>query len=261
MGINERNNDLSDPHPREILLDGSDYDYFQVITDEQTSGYGRNQSLWLNQKGNLFTSIAFRSEELTPFYQHFVAISLIRILKNASKQCKNGLEFRIKWPNDIHMVLDGWESKIGGILCESHQLADFENSGLIVVIMGIGLNTRNGFDAEGIQKLPDDVFGAFGHDNEIFVSEMLGEFDDLRTQELDFVELKKEYDSHLSYLGDPVILSKSKNFDADSEAIEGVLRGLNRYGGVDIESHSEEKSITQIREMFTLRRKIDVEGL
>lgn len=102
-----------------------------IYADEQTSGKGRNNRIWISsEKSNLYFTILLKPdlEKLTilPNITQYMAIVLCRVFE------KYGTAAHIKWPNDI--LVDG--KKIAGILCETV----FRGSDLEGIALGVGVN-------------------------------------------------------------------------------------------------------------------------
>ena len=111
--------------------------HFTVVTaDCQTSGRGRGGKRWDSPGGmGLWISFLVRSESdvaptLVPI---LVGLAASRALERLCPSLRPG----IKWPNDIEV--EG--RKLGGILCEG--------AGTGVVVVGVGLNLRQGIEDFG----------------------------------------------------------------------------------------------------------------
>lgn len=111
--------------------------HFTVVTaDSQTAGKGRGDKRWESPVGmGLWISFLVRgeSEVSAPLVPILVGLAASRALE---RLCPS-LRPRIKWPNDIEV--EG--RKLGGILCEG--------AGTGVVVVGVGLNLRQGIEDFG----------------------------------------------------------------------------------------------------------------
>ena len=97
-----------------------------VITEQQTSGKGRQSRTWSSEAGkNLLFSIAV---ELSIPIAEIPRIPLLW-----SAQIAEALDLYVKWPNDI---VDENDKKIGGILSSVHSYSAHSTK----VVVGIGLN-------------------------------------------------------------------------------------------------------------------------
>ncbi|MDR1812253.1 MAG: biotin--[acetyl-CoA-carboxylase] ligase [Candidatus Fibromonas sp.] len=100
-----------------------------VVTAEyQSGGHGRHGRAWIAPKGkNLCFNILLPTENLKPeFYAPTTQIAAITL---ANMLQKNGIDAKIKWPNDILVN----KCKICGIISEFHAP---------VISLGIGLNVN-----------------------------------------------------------------------------------------------------------------------
>lgn len=104
-----------------------------VAAVEQTAGRGRGTHTWVSKPGeNLTFSIilklpaAFLAAGEAVRIMHLCSVSLCKFLE------KEGVEPRIKWPNDIWVE----DSKIAGILIENI----FSEGYLVSSVIGVGLN-------------------------------------------------------------------------------------------------------------------------
>ena len=111
--------------------------HFTVVTaDSQTSGKGRGGKRWESPGGmGLWISFLVRGESEVP--PTLVPILVGLAASRALERLCPSLRPRIKWPNDIEV--EG--RKLGGILCEG--------AGTGVVVVGVGLNLRQGIEDFG----------------------------------------------------------------------------------------------------------------
>ncbi len=112
-----------------------------LIADYQTKGKGRLQRPWVGSSGeSIAMSILIRPDippYMAPSITQVVALSVCKALRNVS-----GLDFKIKWPNDI--IING--KKVCGILTEM----DGEIDCLNYIIVGIGINVNQ-------ESMPSDI--------------------------------------------------------------------------------------------------------
>jgi BirA family biotin operon repressor/biotin-[acetyl-CoA-carboxylase] ligase len=100
-----------------------------VLADAQTAGRGRQGRRWVSPPGNLYLSVLLRP---SPASARWSVLPLAAGLAVADALAEEGLDPRLKWPNDV--VVGG--RKIGGILAEATSSTD----GLESVVLGIGVN-------------------------------------------------------------------------------------------------------------------------
>lgn len=104
-----------------------------VSTEYQSHGKGHQGNTWSSDKGmNLLFSVLLKPEFLRA--ENAFQISRIISLSIADMIDKQGIETRIKWPNDI-LIRD---SKVCGILIENA----ISGSNIIHSVIGIGLNVN-----------------------------------------------------------------------------------------------------------------------
>jgi len=100
-----------------------------VLADAQTAGRGRQGRRWSSPPGNLYLSVLLRP---APPGARWSVLPLAAGLAVAEALAAEGLEARLKWPNDVMVG----ERKVGGILAEATSGAD----GLESVVLGVGIN-------------------------------------------------------------------------------------------------------------------------
>jgi len=115
-----------------------------VLADAQSAGRGRQGRRWSSPPGNLYMSVLLRP---APPDARWSVIPLVAGLAVGEALAAEGLDVRLKWPNDV--MAEG--RKVGGILAEATSGAD----GLESVVLGIGVNV-----AVRPPDLPPDVAAA-----------------------------------------------------------------------------------------------------
>ncbi len=103
-----------------------------VFAEEQTKGKGRMSRLWVSEKGGIYVSIILKPKMLpseTPKITLVAAVAVANALRRST-----GLDFLIKWPNDIY--ING--KKACGILTEMKAEQDTTQ----FLIIGIGVNVN-----------------------------------------------------------------------------------------------------------------------
>lgn len=104
-----------------------------VVSEQQTAGRGRRGRSWESPVGSsIYMSILLKPDFLptqAPMLTIVMAYSVAVALRR-----KTGLDFQIKWPNDI--VLNG--KKVVGILTEMSTEIDYINH----VVIGVGINVN-----------------------------------------------------------------------------------------------------------------------
>jgi BirA family biotin operon repressor/biotin-[acetyl-CoA-carboxylase] ligase len=101
-----------------------------VLAEAQTAGRGRHGSHWFSPEGaNLYASVLFRPS-IAP--RELALFAPIASLALAEAVWMEGVQARIKWPNDVVVG----QRKLGGVLVEATTAGDQVTS----VILGIGVN-------------------------------------------------------------------------------------------------------------------------
>lgn len=104
-----------------------------VVAEQQTAGRGRRGRGWESPAGSsIYMSLLLRPDFLpnkAPMLTIVMAYSVATALRE-----QTGLDFRIKWPNDI--VLNG--KKVVGILTEMSTEIEYINH----VVIGVGINVN-----------------------------------------------------------------------------------------------------------------------
>lgn len=103
-----------------------------IVALEQTAGYGRRGSAWVQQAGDFAGTIVFR--ESAPL-ETLGQVSFVAGLAVAEtlEALAPGADIRLKWPNDV--LADG--GKMAGLLIE---LLETSAAGGAVLALGIGVN-------------------------------------------------------------------------------------------------------------------------
>ncbi len=105
-----------------------------VTSDSQTGGRGRRGREWFSPPGcNLYMSVILRPSVSPVEASQIPVISVIAAVR-ALEHLNTGLDFQIKWPNDI--LCRG--KKVCGILCEMKSDTDQIQH----VVVGIGINVN-----------------------------------------------------------------------------------------------------------------------
>ena len=99
-----------------------------IVAEEQTSGKGRMDRMWISPKGCVTLSVILYPDiKHLPSLVMVASVAIIHAIKKVT-----GLKAKIKWPNDI--LING--KKVGGILIEG----TIQNISVSYAVIGIGLN-------------------------------------------------------------------------------------------------------------------------
>lgn len=129
---------------------------FVVTTDFQTHGRGRNGKVWIGeQEANVYCSVGIRhsappEESRLIMFQIIGCLAAKAALHEACRHAGYEVEFVLKYPNDVYMVLPNitprQRRKISGVLVEH----EFVGVTCVSSVIGIGINVRQ-------QHFPDDL--------------------------------------------------------------------------------------------------------
>jgi len=164
-----------------------------VVAEQQTSGRGRFQRVWISPPGvNLYFSVVlYPKTEMIHFIHMVTTLAIIRGIKSVT-----GLSAAIKWPNDVKIK----NKKISGVLVES----TFSGQELSFLVVGVGINVN--FDPN---EYPEIVLPASSLMQEVgqevnrleLFTTILYEFEQLYLNIEDGQNLQKEWRDSLETLG------------------------------------------------------------
>ncbi len=191
-----------------------------IVGEYLLYGRGRHGKKWVGNLGGLWLTFRMPTTSLTANY---APIAVPVILSNILHR-NNGIDARIKWPNDI--VYN--DKKLAGILIEAEALRE-----RIVLNIGIGINVNNEPPLPNTISLKK-ILGRLVPRN-ILLSLLTGWI--TRLEEL--VEkpsiIKKSYRDRLETLGKKIV---AKTHDG---VIEGVAVDVDEYGSLIVENGSGKK--------------------
>ncbi|KAH0583185.1 Biotin--protein ligase [Termitomyces sp. J132] len=117
---------------------------FVSLASYQLAGRGRGSNIWLSPSGCLQFSVLLRLSTATfpmsklVFIQYLFALAVVEACRDESVLGKVGNSVRLKWPNDIYVLVDDERKKIGGILVNTSF-----SGGKVDIVIGCGLNVSN----------------------------------------------------------------------------------------------------------------------
>ena len=203
---------------------------------EQTAGRGQLGNKWLSKPGENLTfsiTLKFSGNDTLDVHDQCV-ISEIASLSVVDFLAANGIEAKIKWPNDIYVG----NKKICGILIEN----GLTGSHISHSIIGIGLNiNQRNFNV----SLPNPTSMTLLTDERYDISESLNEFMSIFQEYVrrylnvngGFTRLRKLYLGQLWKLDEPMLF----NYGEDKKNVfTGIIRGLTYIGNLIIETEKGE---------------------
>lgn len=193
-----------------------------ITAEEQTAGRGRFQRSWISPKGvNIYATFYFRLPINT---LHLISLSQVMTYSFASVLLKEGLQPKIKWPNDVQ--LNG--KKVSGILCETAFQEHF-----VELFLGIGVNVNMEIkEASKIDKPATSLKIETGRswDKEALLKKIQKEFlVDLKNfKKGGFTPFHSQFENLLAYKGETV-----RCFDGKKEWT-GVCHSLTNDGQLNL---------------------------
>jgi BirA family biotin operon repressor/biotin-[acetyl-CoA-carboxylase] ligase len=198
-----------------------------VFAETQTSGKGRKGRKWVSVKGKgLYFSINLKPKINI---NQLLKFSLIFPLSIHKTIADIDLKAKIKWPNDIYIN----NKKVCGILIET----DIEANDIKRVIAGIGININN--FPEELSEIKDIATSLYIEKGEIIDRKkfFINLLENIEDYYLKFLEEKinpvSEVEKNMLWINEKIILIDEKN------KIEGILKGLNEYGGIRISKNGK----------------------
>jgi len=186
-----------------------------VITDNQTSGRGRQANKWMSISGKSLTFSIILYPNVLP--NQINLYSLIAGLAITDCLIEYNIHAKLKWPNDILIN----SKKVGGILCKS------KISGGVIksIVIGIGLNVN-----EKITELPEELhnqatslFIDSGKELQLeaLLANIINKLEN-RIQNID--KTLTDWKKHCSHLNQEV------TFHTGNKIVNGIFKGLSLAG-------------------------------
>ncbi len=197
------------------------------ITENQTSGRGRQSNTWTSVPGKSLTFSIIIYPNVVP--NQINLYSLVAGLAITNCLIDFNIQAQLKWPNDI--LING--KKVGGILCES------KISGGVIksMVIGIGLNVN-----EDITDIPVEqrnkatsltIESGKQYQLEIVLASILNY--------LEHRINNKDTDSQLTNWEESCAhLNQRVTFHSGNESVTGVFKGLTSSGQAIIAINNEE---------------------
>ncbi len=197
-----------------------------VLAETQTAGKGRKGRKWVSEKGKgLYFSIVLK--EGIPI-DRFLIFSLLfpSVVKAVLEEYVRKTIY-IKWPNDLYIE----DKKFAGFLIES----EIEGNEIHKVVVGIGINVNN----ENFKNLDRPATSLFLEEGKRInrkklLADILFKIEHC-LENINPEEIIKNVEKNLLWKGKKVYLPEIR--------LEGVLEGLNPYGGLRIRTREGIKDI------------------
>lgn len=193
-----------------------------VMAESQSAGKGRLGRKFYSQSGQgVFMSIILKPDiDLLRVSQLTIVAAMA--VRNALKKC-TGEAYAIKWPNDI--VCNG--KKLCGILTEMIT----EQGAIKCVVVGIGINVRNGQFDDELKELATSLKLCTGRDYDIedVAKAVLESFFAHYQEYMDSKDLKymkSEYNEALVHNGRKIVVN------GNNYVQEGICAGMDETGAL-----------------------------
>ena len=210
-------------YARELIANDEPVHGTVILADQQTAGRGQSDRQWVSQAGkNLLTTIILHQQKpdaLLPFYLNkLIALSIAQTVSSLTSA-----EARIKWPNDILLESE----KVCGILIENILQRQSQYS-----MIGIGLNVNQLIFPKEL-KHATSMQLVTGLEYEILpLAEQLYfniEKNYTLLERTAYKQIDEMYHQYLFKLNQPQL------FVIDNTQVEGVIRGVNNHGQLQVE--------------------------
>lgn len=126
------------------------YNYVFVSAMHQTAGRGRNGKAWFGDFGvNAYCSLGVRhtSEKSVSDLAAYMAKGALAAIYTL-RECSPDKKFRLKYPNDVQVMMENGWAKIAGILVEH----EFLGSTCTSSVIGVGINNGQRFFPDTINR-------------------------------------------------------------------------------------------------------------
>ena len=217
------NDELSLLSKQENLPEGT-----VVYTDHQVAGKGQRGNSWKDEPAkNILASLLLKPKRLLIRQQHYLnLITGLAVVELLSKYL-DAAKLKLKWPNDVY--IEG--NKVAGILIEN----TIKGQTIDSAIVGVGVNLNQLQDlpekATSVKKelgaTPDSL------DRLDFMEDLLSIFEKwyLKLGAGEFTLIDQAYDDVLYWKNEVHM------FQADGKRFDGVIRGINEIGRLQIETN------------------------
>ena len=198
-----------------------------VCSEQQTQGRGQHQREWVSPIGNIYLSTLLKTK--TPLDGRLALEIALNILQISSLKTLPNLQ--IKWPNDLYSTQGKW----GGILVEP--LSAHE------AIVGVGINLLPVPSEQISQQATSVVQLGVQYPNRIqMISDVyLAILQAGQWFDHGCYNLAARFNNVAAFMGQTV------EFEQTKETIQGVFKGIDRDGAIQIENEQGLKRYYQGR--------------
>ncbi|CAK7013874.1 MAG: Bifunctional ligase/repressor BirA [Desulfovibrio sp.] len=206
-----------------------------LVALAQTAGRGQLRRVWHSPPGNLYVS--FFLPENAALLGDMAALAVGWTV--CAALARNGIETRLKWPNDILLLYEngtgknGREGKFGGLLLE-------ERAGTLMAGLGLNLKTA---PCDTVLRaghaVPAVALPCFDEQPHTFWAKLLPDIKDIYETEItecDAEGIRRQVESRLAWVGETVY--------AEDMGLSGRILGLRSDGALRLECRGKAVFVT-----------------
>lgn len=232
--------DSTNEYLKELSKQNSLENYTVVTAENQTKGKGQMGAIWDSEKGKNFIMSILIKEFLLSSNDVFQLSMLVSVSVIQALETLEIPNLKIKWPNDI--LSDS--KKIGGILIEN----SFKNDGVIVSVVGIGLNVNQiNFDllpkASSMKVITNQDFDR----NSILELIVKTLKDNIEFHSQFSNQIEKKYIKSLFKFEIPMPFQ-----DLSNHQFMGIIKGVSKSGKIQIQVEDNSINEFEIKEIQML---------
>ncbi len=199
-----------------------------VITDHQTAGRGQRDNTWEAAPGQNLTFSIVLYPALPVTLQYHLSIMASLAVTDALHACQYD-RIQIKWPNDIFYL----DNKVCGILIQNN----LKNNKIQSVVVGIGINV-NQMHFSNPKATSLSLIQGKTVEREEILSKVLyfleKRYRQLENRAVEYLEQ--------DYLKNMYWINESHQFADPSGVFDGIIRGINAYGQLLVETGGDLRS-------------------
>ncbi len=222
-----------------LVHDGKISHGLVILADQQTNGRGQRNTIWQSIKSKNLLFSYFTTYKELQISEQFLITQYVSSAIHSFLKFK-GVETSIKWPNDI---LFG-NQKICGVLIENQIQGQLIKGSII----GIGLNI-NQEEFEDTSATSLKLITGKDYIISIILNELLNHLNFFFNQLIQSKKVEiKEY-----YLKNLWLYEKTGNFRSGNENFQGIIKGTDEFGRLQIEINQKIK-LFNLKEIIFLDR-------
>lgn len=226
---------------KDLCKQETQYDPVLVVAEEQTNGRGQQGNAWLSKRGQSLTFSIFRRFEALELRDQFLIAQAVSLGIKKSLEQLGVSDVKVKWPNDI--MSDS--KKICGILIENTVTSGHIKGSVI----GIGVNVNE----SDLTHIPNATSMRLTSGMEYKLEDVLDSIVSNIMEETNRISVIQPSTIHSEY--EQVLFRKDKVQafeDAEKNCFNGIIRGVNPTGELEVERENEVMSTFRMKELKML---------